>query len=214
MKKGFSLIELLGVISILAVLTIIGTVSINSLIQKGKNDTYEIIKKSATTSLKLWGSDNLLYMPEENEVIYMTLYQLKLLGYVKDLKNPKTNNYISNNSILTITNNNGYQYNIVIDDNEETSNDNLPTLSFDGDIVEKIELNSQYTLPSSNGIDSNGNDISSSITTSVKKVVDNELVNVDSINANSGGIYLIYYTYNNVSIIKNVIVYDNIVFFR
>ena len=117
-KKAFTLIELMGVLVILGILTVILVPVINNTIKNNKEELYnkqlELIKLSA----KNLASDNTYILPEEiGEEIYITLGQLRAMGYAEEkIINPLNNENFSNDLIVMIVKGESdYEYDIVID---------------------------------------------------------------------------------------------------
>lgn len=116
MKKGFTLVELLGVIVILGVLALIATNVISNTLNETKDDLYEIQISSIIAGAKTWASSNIFELPEnDNEFIIVTLRQLKEGGFVdQNISNPKTEEQFSNDLEIKITKvGNNYTYEIV-----------------------------------------------------------------------------------------------------
>ncbi len=87
MKKGFTLVELLGVIIILAVIATVAVISIAQSIQKGKKTACLAEEKSIIEAAKTWQTDNPIITA--NNIYILTM--LTNSGYLeKDLKNPMT----------------------------------------------------------------------------------------------------------------------------
>jgi prepilin-type N-terminal cleavage/methylation domain-containing protein len=94
MKKGFTLVELMGVIVLLSILVIIAVPAITGTIKSGKDDLYEAQLRSIETAAKNWASDpeNVSKLPKSGECSFILLSDLKKGNYVDlDIKNPKNN---------------------------------------------------------------------------------------------------------------------------
>lgn len=116
MKKGFTLIEILGIIILLGVLGLIATSSIDKTIKDNKEKAYNLQREFILTSSKVWASKHVFELPENNnEYIIITLGQLKNEGIIKDeIVNPRTNKPFDNSLKVKITvDNNNYHYEIV-----------------------------------------------------------------------------------------------------
>lgn len=103
-KRGFTLVELMGVIIILGVIILLAAPAIRNLTAESKNELYEVQINNIKDGLKNWAIDNNKTLPKnEGEVITITLGQLKMGGYVEvELKNPKTNKCFGNDMVLEI----------------------------------------------------------------------------------------------------------------
>ncbi len=117
-KKAFTLIELMGVLVIVGILTVILIPVINNTIKNKKQDLYnqqiELIKLSA----KNLASDNEYILPEEvGDEIFITLGQLRAMGYAeKTIINPLTKENFSDDLIvMVIKRESDYDYEIIID---------------------------------------------------------------------------------------------------
>ena len=118
-KKGFTLIELLGVIILLGILSAIAVPTVAKTIKSSREKAYQEQLGIMEAGARNWIADNISLIPEENgSSIKVTLGELKQGGYVdKDLKNPKTKNYFSDESYVEIKNlDGGYQYTAVSTD--------------------------------------------------------------------------------------------------
>lgn len=155
-KRGFTLAELIGVVVLLgAILLIIIPVVSKSLKdskQKLYNDQIEGIKQA----LQLWASDN---KPNNNETYYLTLSQLKQKGLVEpDLKNPITGEYLPNDMVLKVINENGVIDYEIIKDSGVCKSDyvDIPKMENDNNIV-YVEINSFYNDTLVTAKDKDGN---------------------------------------------------------
>lgn len=117
-KKAFTLIELMGVLVIVGILTVILIPVINNTIKNKKQDLYnqqiELIKLSA----KNLASDNEYILPEEvGDEIFITLGQLRAMGYAEEtIINPLTKENFSDDLIvMVIKRESDYDYEIIID---------------------------------------------------------------------------------------------------
>lgn len=112
-RNGFTLVELLAVIALVAIFLLVTIPTVDSVIKKQKNRLYNIQLKNVTEALKTWGNMNISLLPEEdNASITVTLNDLKEAGLVEDdLANPKTDKCYLNSKAFTITKNGeGYIY--------------------------------------------------------------------------------------------------------
>ena len=90
-KKGFTLAELLAVIIVLGLLSLIVIPNVITAIKTSKDTIYKAQINSIIEGAKMWASDNASSMPENDETIKLTLYQLKIGAYVDlSIKNPNT----------------------------------------------------------------------------------------------------------------------------
>lgn len=131
-KKGFTLIELMGVLILLGLLSLIIIPLISNILKDQKEKQYAQQITNIELMAKNFGSDNLSILPsQDGEIMYINLAQLKSMGYMeKNIINPITENEISNCARIKITksgNNHHYEYDQ--DSENETScneaNDNV-----------------------------------------------------------------------------------------
>lgn len=116
MKKGFTLVELLGVIIILAVIASITVISITNSMKNTKQKLYEQQINNIIDGAKTWASGNVFDLPiNDGEAIYLTLKELKQDGFVeKDITNPLTNKLFNDQLQVKITKvDNNYSYEII-----------------------------------------------------------------------------------------------------
>lgn len=117
-KKAFTLVELMGVLVIIGVLSAVLIPVISNVLKENKEKAYQSQLQNITLAAKNFVSDNRFLMPEEEgESISITLGQLKRTGYaVHSIVNPKTKEEISNCLQIDIQKvNNNYEY--VIEEN-------------------------------------------------------------------------------------------------
>lgn len=114
-KIGFTLVELMGVLVILGVLSVILVPTITNVLKDNDEKLYEIQLQNIILSAKNFGSDNMHILPIEDEPTkILTLGQLKKSGYAeKSIVNPKTKKEFSNCMVIEITRvSNSYEYTI------------------------------------------------------------------------------------------------------
>ena len=100
-KKGFTLIEVLGVIILLAIVTTITVPAITRQIKKGNEESYNAQIKRIKTAADLYVSDNLNYFTSECTDIFLSTLQNN--NYVdKDITNPLTNELFDKNMNIKV----------------------------------------------------------------------------------------------------------------
>ena len=89
--KGFTLVELLGIIMILGVVALICFPKVNSMIKQSKQDAYDAQVKNIVDSARSWAVDNNSRLPQINSSSELRISVLDLIneGYIKDAKNNK-----------------------------------------------------------------------------------------------------------------------------
>lgn len=162
-NKGFTLVELLGVIVLLGILGVVIIPKVGDSITNSKETAYitqeEQIKKAANDFL-VDNTDLLEY----NDTITIKLGVLKQKGYLPiNIKNPKTRKNISNESSIII-NKNGNSYDIKLnlidlEDVTENIDNNSPILVLNGNYIEYVEVNDTYVEKGASAKSSTGETI-------------------------------------------------------
>jgi len=105
-RKGFTLIEVLGVIVILLLLVLITTPIVINYLKKANKDAENVQEYTIKEAAKSWLSsrENISLTPvSSNECIEVTLRELKEQGYVDyDIKNPKNKELLSDDLTVVI----------------------------------------------------------------------------------------------------------------
>lgn len=114
-KKGFTLAELLGVIIILALISMIAIPAITTSLNKHKKSLCDTQISYMIAAAKNWGADHLLQLPDEGETLTISLSELIQQGYIEGDKNatsdedklkiinPNTNGYFEPDPTIIIT---------------------------------------------------------------------------------------------------------------
>lgn len=116
MKRGFTLVEMLAVITLLGLLALVIVPATEAVIASLKNDSYEAQIETLKTGLKNWSAEHVLKMPANNgEYIETTLGQLKKEGFIEvEFRDPRDNKCFNNNTILRVTKTSeSYKYEVV-----------------------------------------------------------------------------------------------------
>ena len=142
MKKGFTIIELLAVVAIIGVIVLLIVPSVNKVISNSEDKSYNFqintIKDSAI-NFTLENIDVLL-SNTKYESFVIDLKTLKDLAFLDfKIKNPKTNKYFSDDTLITLTANKG--------------NYKAEILDFDSDSIdENVKYMNHFILIKDNGI--------------------------------------------------------------
>lgn len=104
-KKGFTIVELLGVIVVLGLLATVIYPIVNKSINRSKDDLYNTQIETIESGARSWGAEHIKDLPKtEGATVKVTLTQLQEGGYVaEDLQNPKTKKPFSSSVYVTIT---------------------------------------------------------------------------------------------------------------
>lgn len=215
-KRGFTLVELLAVLTILGLLALLITPTVFNAVNKFKEEAYEKQVLTIEAAAGDFTSDHLTELPGNfGDTIYITLGDLKAEGYLdKDIKHPKTNAYLPNDALIKIMRKkNDYKVEYVKDSGTLSMNSNIkkntPTIRLTGDKIMTIRVGSTYAEPGAIAYDASKNNISSGMTKTIKKGT----TTVATINTNNGGIYTIYYKITNQNmtqvITRTVVVESN-----
>ena len=166
-KRGFTLVELLGVISVLGIIALLIIPSVEKTISNNKKKGLENQKNTIISGAKNWITDH-REIVTGNEVI-VSVGDLKQQGYIEfDIKNPITNKCISNNTEVLITiDGKKYSYKIngsIIDgeDNECGTILAKPNLYLMGKNPLIISQGQEFIEPGYTATTVNGDDISRS----------------------------------------------------
>lgn len=100
-NKGFTLIEILGVVTILAVIMLIAVQPVTKMIKNSKEETYEKQLDAIVEAARLWGNEHREELPQNNdETLIITISQLQQSGYLdEDLVNPETQEPITDDQV-------------------------------------------------------------------------------------------------------------------
>ena len=132
MKRGFTLIELMAVVIILAVIGLIAVPTVNKLIKDNKSKLYQAQISSIDDAAKVWSDKHVNLLPEQNEeAISIPLILLKQEGLLPlDFKNPITDEKFYDNMYIDIFfEKNSYTYDVIEDSgNDYFSIDSAPII--------------------------------------------------------------------------------------
>ena len=78
--KGFTLVELLGIIIILGVVALICFPKVNSMIKQSKQDAYDAQVKNIVDSARSWAVDNNSRLPQINSSSELRISVLDLIN--------------------------------------------------------------------------------------------------------------------------------------
>lgn len=120
MKKGFTLVELLGVIVLLGVIATIVVTIVDKTLKDSRNNAYDIQINNIIEDTKNYFVDNSNYLPSLGNSYTVTLKILRENGYVtEDIISPISKNKFSENTTIVVTNTNeGYKYSVNVIETE------------------------------------------------------------------------------------------------
>ena len=194
MKKGFTLIEMIGAIILLGTLSLLIIPIVNKNIKQSKEKLYIAQIEEIKLATEKWAYKNMDMLPnDEGGVVEVTLLELKKSGDLPlDIRDPRTNTLISNQTTVQIIyTNNMYEY--IVNDYSDSKDVDIdkyaPTIVLNGNSVEYVTLNSQYTEKGVVAKDYENN-IINDVTIQYQK---ND-VEVSRIDTSLIGTYTVYYT--------------------
>lgn len=188
LKKGFTLIELLAVITLLGIMALFVVPKISDTLLDTRTDLYNKQISLIISAARLWASD------EENKLILanntawpyeITLGDLQDSEYLgQEIKNPKTDDYFHENTIIQIDKiNNSYRYSVM-----DTIDATAPVVTLKGQRIQNIEIKTSYQELGASAQASNGNTLGTTISFRKNGAV------VDKIDTNTLGTYKVIYT--------------------
>ena len=124
-KNGFTLIEMLAVVTILGIISVLAFPYANNLLKKSKDNEYNRFLDDiylATEAYLVDNSDNYATLTKEDGVEYVSLEKVVKGGYLKSTTvNPKTGEKIDLNKSVKVTNKNKKYNYALMDKNYDTN---------------------------------------------------------------------------------------------
>ena len=166
-KKGFTLVELLGVLVVLSVILMIAFPLINTYINKSKQKAYDTQMGLIITGLKDYVIEHKEVLPvNDTDYVTFTLGQLKALGIVNNsVVNPLDGKEIDDSMEFKIIKD-GSKYTYQIVESSRLSRDDknhTPYITLNGHILNYIDLDSTYTELGASATDYDGKPLSVTI---------------------------------------------------
>lgn len=224
-KKGFTLVELLGVIVIITVMFLLTYKAVEHIIFKSRDTVGDSQINTILKAAYDYSLENLNILPEKNDTTYITLVELKSAGLIEyDITNPSTKELYPNDLVISISNvgagykysnpnsklNGDYLYTVMIENVSMISDDTKPIITLsDGKTFEEVNINSSYSFPTYTATSSSGIDLTNKVFVSIT-FNDKAKEHIDTSNL---GIYKIYYTvvdnygYSSM-VIRSVVITD------
>ena len=166
-KKGFTLVELLGVLVVLSVILMIAFPLINTYINKSKQKAYDTQMGLIITGLKDYVIEHKEVLPvNDTDYVTFTLGQLKALGIVNNsVVNPLDGKEIDDSmEFKIIKDGSKYTYQIVESSRLSRNDENhTPSIILNGNILNYIDLDSTYTELGASATDYDGKPLSVTI---------------------------------------------------
>lgn len=105
--KGFTLVEVMGVLIILGIISLITVPVISNVLKENKKELYEIQIKNIEESARNFVAENLFSLNlDENKKIAIKIGNLKQLGYLEDFVFPSKGKDETDNTLVLIENEN------------------------------------------------------------------------------------------------------------
>lgn len=211
-RKGFSLIELMGIVILLSIISILVIPSIDSALRDFKNKSYNSQLQTIKLAANDWSTDNLgKYAMDDGQVVTIVLGQLKSGGYLEEeLINTKTNEPFPDDMQINIVREEDALKYYVLDGTGSSTGSYIgaPNIKLNGDYVKRIPINSIYAELGAYATNSSGAPLLN-ITTVIKNSSDQT---VASINTNVEGEYKVYYSVTDNSITRTI--YRTVIVYR
>ena len=163
MKRGFTLVELLGVLIVLAIIALITIPIINKSLKDNKERLYNSQLEEIASAAEKWAYKNINLLPTENgEIVTVTLLTLKESGDLPlDVRDPRNNELLPNDMMVTITlENNSYVFTVDTESGSSITdefNENAPIIILNGSHIQFVEINSDYNEQGAKAQDKSGN---------------------------------------------------------
>lgn len=128
MKKGFTLAELLGVITIIGLIALLVLPVVTQNITGGKRDLYQIQIENFEQAAKDWIAIHLLELPEEDISTSITIGCLKAEGLLEEsIKNPLNEQQFPNDMVVKIESSSNQYIYTVVEDSGTSENVPIPS---------------------------------------------------------------------------------------
>ena len=202
-NKGFSLVELMGIIIILSLISLLVIPTVDRSVKRFKEEAYNSQIRTIEAAAKDWVTDNLgLYEVDDGDTVQIILGQLKMQGYIEpDFSNPNTNTQFPDDMFINITRTNKtFRYEVLTQTGVNTTNhERAPIILLNGNYIERINLNSTYT---EKGV-SIRNYKNEPLTTHTRRIF-KDGVEVPSLTTNIAGNYTIHYSVTDEGLTRTI----------
>ena len=231
-RKGFTLIEIIGVIIIIGVLALIAIPSFMSSLGVFRDDYYDNIVNTLENSGKEFFTDNKIYRPSKIfEARYVNLSTLEIENYIDNVEDYEGNSCNNDSYVIVVRRGkNDYEYAVCLkceaDDFSTMDNKYCDSAWLDstkigyglGEIptlyvykgTRREELKEQLKISAwIIKYDNDGNEIDRVDGSGLEEVPDIYPVNLDTIDTSKAGEYKTTYVFNEKSGEGKVVVYEN-----
>lgn len=181
-KKAFTLVELLGVLVVLSIITLVLFPLISTYVENTRKKTYDSEMDIIIVGLKNYSTEHEEILPlNEGEYVILTLGQLKSYGIVANtIKNPMDGKELDDSTEFKITKTaTGYNYEISYNATRDNSSI-TPTITLKGSPLAYYKLNGTYAEEGAIAVDKDGNNV-------------NVTIDKNNLNITKEGIYYITY---------------------
>ena len=198
-KKGFTLIEVIGVIVVMSIIILMVVPNISDSLTSSRNKAFDVQIEEIKSATKSWSILNSNNLPaDQDDEIIINLLQLKLAGLLdKDFTNPITGELFPDDMQVKITKKGLSYIYTVLTDTGSSSDDTVdplgPQIVLNGSTYMYVEVNTSPTIPGAVYLDDNGTNIN---VTNIKYEVKNgdSYIETNSINFNELSSYVITYS--------------------
>lgn len=209
MSKGFTLVELLAVFIILGVLIALVFPTVNTILKESKETISSAQQTNILNSTYDYTLKNVKELPEQDEINYITLNELKKEGFIdSDIKDIDTREKYPDHLVISIKNvgtkyenknkkaviHGSYLYTIEEDilrrNDYETKKPIITVNNYESSLTKTINLNGKYEEPVFSASSSTGEDLTDNV---IKNIIYNSK-NSSKVNTRKAGIYYINYT--------------------
>lgn len=148
-RSGFTLVELLGIITVLGIIALIATPVVQKTINNNRERMFNVIKNQLVDVAKDWSAKNTSFLPkDQGDYINVSFEELKKEGLLRmNVINPTNDNIFSNQSFVRITKkNNNFDYEVITYDliDADKVEAGAPVITLNGSQVLYIGIGDTY----------------------------------------------------------------------
>lgn len=203
-NKGYTLIEIIGVIVILSLIIMISIPTISGILKSSKTKAYNVQVAEIKSASESWSLLNYENVPKnDGDTIIISVLQLKLANLLPyDFKNPKTGELFPDDMQISITKKgNNIVYEVLTDTGttNEILNPLAPQIILIGGINQNIEINSSYKELGASAKDKDDNALT--VTTTITNSLGNTVSSIDVTTLNK---YTIIYSATKDSLTSTI----------